>query len=174
LDLSAPASRHPKQIQNTATPILCPMARRRSNILQPHARNRPTPLPGYSCREPCVKSRISLRRITNKPFLSSPPPWHAVCPFVRAGELAMLEVHPEIHAPEHTEHQKVSICHRCHRRFRSKNEDQFCLQLWGPRTTKKRKRAQLANNWSIPALNNMKFPTCRRWSARQRIALSAR
>jgi len=41
----------------------------------------------------------------------------------------MLEVHPEIYAQEHTQHQKISTCHRCHRSFRAKNEDQFCMQL---------------------------------------------
>jgi len=41
----------------------------------------------------------------------------------------MIEVHPEIHTREFTQHQQVSTCHQCHRSFRAKNEDQFCLQL---------------------------------------------
>ena len=41
----------------------------------------------------------------------------------------MIEVHPEIRAQKQTEHQEVSTCHQCHRSFRAKSEDQFCLQL---------------------------------------------
>jgi len=41
----------------------------------------------------------------------------------------MIEVHPEVHANEQTHHEKISTCHQCHRSFRAKSEDQFCLQL---------------------------------------------
>lgn len=41
----------------------------------------------------------------------------------------MIEVHPEIHTNERTEHQEISTCHQCHRSFRAKSQDQFCLQL---------------------------------------------
>ena len=41
----------------------------------------------------------------------------------------MIEVHPEVHANEQTHHEKVSTCHQCHRSFRARSEDQYCLQL---------------------------------------------
>jgi len=41
----------------------------------------------------------------------------------------MIEVHPEVHAQEKTLHEKVCTCHQCHRSFRAKSEDQYCLQL---------------------------------------------
>jgi len=41
----------------------------------------------------------------------------------------MIEVHPEVHANEQTHHEKICTCHQCHRSFRAKTEDQFCMQL---------------------------------------------
>jgi hypothetical protein len=41
----------------------------------------------------------------------------------------MIEVHPEIHASETTQHEKICTCHQCHHSFRARSEDQFCLQL---------------------------------------------
>jgi len=41
----------------------------------------------------------------------------------------MIEVHPEVHTNEQTLHERICTCHQCHRSFRAKSEDQFCLQL---------------------------------------------
>jgi hypothetical protein len=40
-----------------------------------------------------------------------------------------LEVHPEIHVQEQHQRPEFATCHECHRSFRPKSEDQFCLQL---------------------------------------------
>jgi len=41
----------------------------------------------------------------------------------------MIEVHPEVHATEKTHHEQICTCHQCHRSFRAKSEDQYCMQL---------------------------------------------
>jgi hypothetical protein len=40
-----------------------------------------------------------------------------------------LEVEPDVQVAEHPRRPEYSTCYECHRTFRAKSEDQFCLEL---------------------------------------------
>lgn len=43
--------------------------------------------------------------------------------------MAILEVHPEVHAREQYQNPDFSTCYECHRSFRARSEGQLSLDL---------------------------------------------